>query len=258
VKLKDRVALITGAARGIGLAIAERFVAEGAIVTIADILDDEGKAAAARIGARYVHCDMSKTADVMTTIAGVVKTNGAIDVLVNNAAISIAKDFFEITEADFDKVLAINLKGPFLATQEAARHMVKQVATGRKPGAIINMSSVNDTLAIPTIAPYTMSKGGIKQLTAVSALALAPHGIRVNGIGPGSINTDMFRSTAATDPTALKRILSRTPLGRPGESVEIASIAAFLASEDASYISGQIIYADGGRMPLNYIVPVKE
>jgi NAD(P)-dependent dehydrogenase (short-subunit alcohol dehydrogenase family) len=110
VKLKDRVALITGAARGIGLAIAERFVAEGAIVTIADILDDEGKAAAARIGARYVHCDMSKTADVMTTIAGVVKTNGAIDVLVNNAAISIAKDFLEITEADFDKVLAINVK----------------------------------------------------------------------------------------------------------------------------------------------------
>jgi glucose 1-dehydrogenase len=258
LKLKDRVALVTGAARGIGLAIAERFVAEGAIVTLADILDDEGKTAAARIGARYVHCDMSRTSDVMATIAGVVKTHDAIDVLVNNAAISIAKDFFAITEADFDKVLSINLKGPFLATQEAARHMVKQVAAGRKPGAIINMSSVNDTLAIPTIAPYTMSKGGIKQLTAVSALALAPHGIRVNGIGPGSINTDMFRSTAATDPTALRRILSRTPLGRPGESEEIASIAAFLASEEASYISGQIIYADGGRMPLNYIVPVKE
>jgi NAD(P)-dependent dehydrogenase (short-subunit alcohol dehydrogenase family) len=186
-----------------------------------------------------------------------VTSHGAIDVLVNNAAISIAKDFLDITESDFDTVLAINLKGPFLATQEAARHMVRQVEQGRNAGAIVNMSSVNDTLAIPTIAPYTISKGGIKQLTAVSALALAPYGIRVNAIGPGSINTEMFRTTAAIDTNALNRILSRTPLGRPGEPEEIAAIAAFLASDDASYISGQIIYADGGRMPLNYTVPVK-
>jgi glucose 1-dehydrogenase len=258
LKLKDRIALVTGAARGIGLAIAERFVAEGAKVTIADVLDDEGKEAAKRIGATYAHCDVSSFADVKSAIAGVVKAHGAIDVMVNNAAISVAKDFFEITEQDFDKVIGINLKGAFLGTQEAARHMVKQVQAGRKAGAIVNLSSVNDTLAIPTIAPYTMSKGGVKQLTAVSAIALAPHGIRVNAIGPGSINTEMFRSTAAVDKAAMTRILSRTPLGRPGEPEEIAAIAAFLASDEASYISGQVIYADGARMPLNYVVPVKE
>ena len=257
MKLENRIALITGAARGIGLAIAERFVAEGAIVTIADILDAEGKAAAKSIGAQYLHCDVSKSADIKTTLEHVVKTHGAIDLLVNNAAISIAKNFLEITEEDFDKVIGVNLRGAFLLTQEAARHMIGQVKAGRKAGAIVNMSSVNDTLAIPVIAPYTMSKGGVKQLTAVSALALAEHGIRVNAIGPGSIMTDMLKGVA-NDKTAMDRILSRTPLGRVGQPSEIASIAAFLASDDASYISGQVIYADGARMPLNYTVVVKE
>ena len=257
MKLENRIALITGAARGIGLAIAERFVAEGAIVTIADILDAEGKAAAKSIGAQYLHCDVSKSADIKTTLEHVVKTHGAIDLLVNNAAISIAKNFLEITEEDFDKVIGVNLKGAFLLTQEAARHMIEQVKAGRKAGAIVNMSSVNDTLAIPIIAPYTMSKGGVKQLTAVSALALAEHGIRVNAIGPGSIMTDMLKGVA-NDKTAMNRILSRTPLGRVGQPSEIASIAAFLASDDASYISGQVIYADGARMPLNYTVAVRD
>ena len=119
------------------------------------------------------------------------------------------------------------------------------------------MSSVNDTLAIPTIAPYTMSKGGVRQLTKVAALALAPHGIRVNAIGPGSIMTDMLKGVA-NDKAAMHRVLSRTPLGRVGEASEIASVAAFLASDEASYISGQVIYVDGGRMPLNYVVPVKD
>ena len=257
MKLKDRVALVTGAARGIGLAIAERFIAEGAKVTIADVLDAEGAVAAKNIGADYVHCDVSNETDVKAAVATIVKTQGAIDILVNNAAISIAKPFMDITADDFDKVISINLRGPFLLTQEVARHMIEQVKAGRKAGAIVNMSSVNDTLAIPIIAPYTMSKGGIKQLTAVSALALAEHGIRVNAIGPGSIMTDMFKGVA-NDKAAMHRILSRTPLGRVGEPSEIASVATFLASDDASYVSGQVIYADGGRMPLNYTVAVKD
>jgi glucose 1-dehydrogenase len=257
LKLLNRFALISGAARGIGLAIAERFIAEGAKVTIADILDQEGPAAAKSIGADYLHCDVSKSDDIRSAVAAVVKAHGAIDILVNNAAISIAKDFLAITEEDFDKVIGVNLKGAFMMSQEAARHMIAQVKAGRKAGAIVNMSSVNDTLAIPAIAPYTMSKGGVKQLTAVSALALAEHGIRVNAIGPGSIMTDMLKGVA-TDKAAMTRILSRTPLGRVGQPSEIAAIAAFLASDDASYISGQVIYADGARMPLNYTVAVKD
>ncbi len=256
-KLDGRVAIITGAARGIGLAIAERFVTEGAIVTMCDVLDDQGQAQAKRIGATYLHCDVSKSSDVKALVAAVVKAHGAVDLLVNNAGLSIAGDFLSITEEDFDTVIGVNLKGSFLMLQEVARHMVKQIAAGRAPGAIVNMSSVNDTLAIPTIAPYTMSKGGVKQLTAVAALALAPHGIRVNGIGPGSIRTDML-TTTLKDKAAMNRAMSRTPLGRVGEPSEIAALAAFLASDDASYISGQIIYADGGRMPLNYTVPVRE
>lgn len=257
MKLKDRVALVTGAARGIGLAIAERFIAEGAKVTIADVLDAEGAVAAKAIGADYVHCDVSNETDVKAAVATIVKSQGVIDILVNNAAISIAKPFMDITADDFDKVISINLRGPFLLTQEVARHMIEQVKVGRKAGAIVNMSSVNDTLAIPIIAPYTMSKGGIKQLTAVSALALAEHGIRVNAIGPGSIMTDMFKGVA-NDKAAMHRILSRTPLGRVGEPSEIAGVATFLASDDASYVSGQVIYADGARMPLNYTVAVKD
>jgi glucose 1-dehydrogenase len=255
--LQNRIALVTGASRGIGLAISERFVAEGAKVVMCDVLDAEGVSEAKRLEQTYFHCDVSKGADVEAAVAGTVKAHGAIDILVNNAGISIVKDFFDVTEEDFDAVINVNLKGSFLMLQAAARQMVKQVGEGRKAGAIVNMSSVNDTLAIPAIAPYVMSKGGVRQLTTVSAIALAQHGIRVNAVGPGSINTDMLKGVA-TDKAARHRILSRTPLGRVGEAAEIASVVAFLASEQASYISGQVIYADGARMPLNYVVPVKE
>ena len=257
MKLKDRIAIVTGAARGIGLAIAEEFVKQGAIVVLADVLDDVGQAEAKRLGASYQHCDVSRAAEVKALVAATVKARGAVDILVNNAAISIVGEFLDITEEQFDQVIDINLKGSFLLTQACAREMVKQVAAGRKAGAIVNMSSVNDTLAIPAIAPYTMSKGGVRQLTKVAALALAPHGIRVNAIGPGSIMTDMLKGVA-NDKAAMHRILSRTPMGRVGQASEIATIAAFLASDEASYVSGQVIYADGARMPLNYVVPVKE
>ena len=257
MNLKNRIAIITGASRGIGLAIAERFVADGATVVMTDVLDDQGATEAKRIGATYMHCDVSKAADVKAVVAATVKQHGAVDILVNNAGISITGDFLEITEEQFDTVIGVNLKGSFLMLQACAREMVKQIAAGRKAGAIVNMSSVNDTLAIPTIAPYTMSKGGVRQLTKVAALALAPHGIRVNAIGPGSIMTDMLK-TVANDKAAMHRVLSRTPLGRVGEASEIASIASFLASDDSSYVSGQVIYADGARMPLNYVVAVKD
>jgi NAD(P)-dependent dehydrogenase (short-subunit alcohol dehydrogenase family) len=252
LKLKNRIAIITGAARGIGLACAERFVTEGAHVVIVDVLDEIGKVEAKRLGATYLHCDVSKSSDVTAVVAAVVKQHGAVDILLNNAAISISGDFLEVSEADYDKVLDINLKGSFLMLQACAREMVKKAA-----GSIINMSSVNDTLAIPSIVSYCVAKGGISQLTRATSISLAPHGIRVNAIGPGSIMTDMLKSVV-NDKAAMARVMSRTPMGRVGEASEIASIAVFLASDESSYVTGQTIYADGGRMPLNYTMSVKE
>ena len=257
MRLKNKVALITGAARGIGLACAERFAAEGATVVIVDVMTEVGEVAAKRLGATYVNCDVSKSTDVNATVATVVKTFGGIDILMNNAGISISGDFLEITEEDYDKVIDINLKGSFLMLQACAREMVKQVTAGKPPGSIINMSSVNDTLAIPAIISYCVSKGGVSQLTRATSIYLAPHGIRVNAIGPGSIMTDMLKSVVG-DKVAMNRVMSRTPMARIGEPAEIASIALFLASDESSYVTGQTIYADGGRMPLNYTVPVKE
>ena len=256
MKLKKRIAVVTGAARGIGLAIAERLAKEGATVVLADVLDKDGKAAAKRLGAAYKHCDVSKAADVKALVAFTVRKFGAVDILVNNAAVSVNNDFLDVTEAEFDRVIGINLKGSFLMLQACARHMVKQSQAGRKPGAIVNMSSVNDTLAIPAIVTYCMSKGGVSQMTRATSIALAPHGIRVNAIGPGTIDTDMARGVLA-DNAAMDRAISRTPLGRAGAPSEVASIAAFLLSDDAIYVTGETIYVHGRPMPLNYTAPAK-
>lgn len=248
MRLENKTAIVTGGAQGIGRAIAERYVAEGARVMIADI--DEGKAGAAagEIGCAFAAADVSKKEDVDRLVDGAVAELGHIDILVNNAGTIHAAGFLELDVADFDRVLATNLRGAFLVGQAVARHMVT-----RKQGAIINMSSVNAVLAIPNQVPYVVSKGGMAQLTKVMALALAPHGVRVNAIGPGTIMTELAR-TLMTDEAAMKRILSRTPIGRCGEPSEVASVAVFLASEDASYMMGQTIYPDGGRMALNYTV----
>jgi glucose 1-dehydrogenase len=256
MKLKDKVAIITGAARGIGLACAERFHAEGARLALADIDDETGKAVAPRFpSAAYIHCDVGATADVNAMVASVAARFGSIDILVNNAGIVSPADFLDVTEAEFDRVLRVNLKGAFLVAQACARQMVAQVKKGGKPGAIVNMSSVNAVLAIATQVPYSISKGGVSQLTKVAALGLAQYGIRVNAIGPGSIATEML-AAVVSDAAARQRVMSRTPIGRFGEPAEIAAIAAFLASDDASYMTGQTLYADGGRLPLNYTVPV--
>ncbi len=184
---------------------------------------------------------------------GAAEAYGGFDRAIANAGIVHACDFLELAEEDFDRVIRVNLKGVFLTDQAAARQMVAQ---GRA-GTIINMSSVNAVMAIPSITPYVVAKGGVNQLTKVMALSLVDQGIRVNAIGPGSIMTEVFR-TVATDKAAMARILSRTPLGRVGEPEEVAKVAVFLASEDSSYITGQTIYPDGGRLALNYTVPVAE
>ncbi len=259
-QLQNKVAIVTGAARGIGKAIAQRFLSEGARVVIADVDDDAASKTIAELGAigpvRYVRCDVGDSAAVRNLVDSTIAAFGPIDVLVNNAGVLKAADFLQLEEAEFDRVIRINLKGFFLCGQAVARHMVDRVTNGDKAGAIINMSSVNAVFAIANQVPYSVSKGGINQLTKVMALSLAEHGIRVNAIGPGSINTEMLAATMA-DSAARGRILSRTPMGRIGEPAEIAAVAVFLASDEASYVTGQTIYADGGRLPLNYTVPVK-
>jgi glucose 1-dehydrogenase len=258
MRLKDKVAIVTGAAHGIGLATARQYVAEGARVTIADVDAAAGEAAARALGnARFVATDVGDAASAENVVAETCRAFGDLDILVNNAGIIHGADFLDLTESDFDRVLRVNLKGAFLVGQAAARRMVAQVRAGKRAGAIINMSSVNAVVAIANHTPYCVSKGGIDQLTKVMALALAPYGIRVNAIGPGSIMTDILKAVA-TDKEAKRRILARTPLGRIGEPDEIASIAVFLASQEASYITGETIYADGGRLALNYTVPVED
>jgi glucose 1-dehydrogenase len=256
--LDGKVAIVTGGARGIGLAVARRYLAEGAKVVIGDV-DQAGEAEARALGAncRFVAADVGTASDANNLVVETCAAFGSLDVLVNNAGIIHAADFLDLKEQDFDRVLRVNLKGAFLVGQAAARQMVAQVKAGRTGGAIINMSSINAEVAIANHTPYCVSKGGLNQLTKVMALALAPYGIRVNAIGPGSIMTDILKAVAS-DKEAKRRLLSRTPLGRIGDPHEIAAVAAFLASQDASYVTGQTIYADGGRLGLNYTVAVKD
>jgi NAD(P)-dependent dehydrogenase (short-subunit alcohol dehydrogenase family) len=245
------VCLVTGGAQGIGEACARRFAREGAKIVIADVDDKRGQALAAELGALYVHCDVGDKAQVEAAVAAALKAHGRIDVLVNNAGIFKAAEFLDVTEDDFDAVLRVNLKGAFLMGQAVARVM----ATAGK-GSIVNMSSVNGTLAIPTISSYNVSKGGINQLTRVMALSLADKGIRVNAVAPGTIATELAAKAVLTSEDAKARIMSRTPMKRLGEPSEIADTVAYLASDAASYITGEIVVVDGGRMTLNYTVPV--
>ncbi len=260
MSLENRIAIVTGGADGIGYAIAERLLREKVKVILADIDNDLGAKAAKTLGkintCTFIHCDVSQKLDVHNLIASTLDIHDRIDILVNNAGIVAGGDFLDVSEADFDQVIAVNLKGAFLCGQAVAKHMVAHVREGGTPGTIINMSSVNAVLAIASQVPYCVSKGGLNQLTKVMALSLAEYGIRVNAVGPGSIMTKILQSVAS-DKAANDRIMSRTPLGRIGDPSEIASIVAFLVSDDASYVTGQTIYADGGRLGLNYTVPVK-
>src|SRR5471030_1338286 len=232
---------------------------EGARVLLTDANEDTGRREALRLRsegftASFVRCDVSRKAEVDGAIAAAVEEFGRVDILVANAGIVHAAEFLDIGEADFDRVIAVNLKGIFLAGQAAARQMVKQ-GTG---GAIVNMSSVNAVLAIANQVPYVVSKGGINQLTRVMAVALAPHAIRVNAVGPGTILTELAKTAVLGNRESERKILSRTPMGRMGEPDEIAQVAVFLASDAASYMTGQTLYPDGGRLALNYTVPVAD
>ncbi len=257
MRLAGKGAIVTGAARGIGRAIADRFAAEGAYVVLADVdaaAGDQARAAIVERGgfAHFVEADVGDALAARALVDAALEWAGRLDVLVNNAGIIKSADFLELTEAGFDEVLRVNLKGAFLVGQAAARCMV-----ARGGGAIVNMSSINGRVAIANQAPYNVAKGGLDQLTRVMALALADKGVRVNGIAPGSILTEMLQ-TVMIDETARRTILSRTPMGRCGEPDEVAKVAVFLASDESSYVTGEIVTVDGGRMTLNYTVSVAD
>ena len=256
-RLEGRTALITGAAGGIGLGCAEAFAKEGCDLVLLDL--DEARVTAAakdlaeRTG-RTVHslrCDLADADAARAAVAKAVALLGRIEVLVNNAGILAPGDILDAELEDFDRVLAVNLRAPFVVGQAVARHMVET----KIAGSIINMSSINAVLAIPNQIAYVTSKGGVNQLTKAMALGLAPYGVRVNAIGPGTIVTDILKGVMEND-AARHRVLQRTPLKRFGEPEEIGRVAVFLASDDASYMTGQTIYPDGGRLALNYTVAV--
>lgn len=246
---KQPLALVTGGARGIGYACAEALAEDGARLILADI-DAEGVAVAAeKLGGATVGlaCDMADSAQITAMFDKVEAENGPVEILVNNAGIATPGDFLEIPLESFQKVIDVNLTGTFLATQRAARTMVANDIKG----AIVNISSINALVAIPSIASYCASKGGVMQLTKAAALALAPYNIRVNAVGPGSIDTEMMARVDA-NPEAMKTLMSRTPLKRLGTAREIGDVVAFLAGSKASYITGETIYVDAGRLAMNY------
>jgi NAD(P)-dependent dehydrogenase (short-subunit alcohol dehydrogenase family) len=257
MRFSGKVAIITGGARGIGRACAERFLSEGAQVAIADVDADQLAKTAAELGGPdrvlAVTTDVAQKDQVDRLVAQTVAAFGQLDVMVNNAGIAQVKDYLDITPEDFDRVLGINLKGVFLGIQAAARQMIAQ----GQGGVIVNMSSINSGLANPNLATYAISKAGINQATSTAAVAFAPHNIRVCGVGPGTIATEMIEGAFTKRAGGNDIILSRTPIGRLGRPEEIASVVAFLASDDASYFTGETIYPDGGRRILNYTVPVK-
>ena len=248
MKLENKIAVITGGAQGIGAAIATRFAQEGAKVVIADINEEKAKALVSQIPASmYVLCDVSDEDQIDSLFSQTLQAFGRLDILVNNAALvhhpDSNKNFLELSTKAWLRTLEINLTGMFYCSQRAARIMVKQVSEGRSDGgAIINMSSGGGSRAHRHLMAYDTTKGGIEAATRAIAVDLAPWKIRVNTVVPGNITVDNALG-GATGPEAAARTI---PLGRPGSPSDIASAAAFLASEDATYITGQRIIVDGG------------
>ena len=247
MRLKDKVAIITGATKGIGLACAQEFAGEGAKVVLVGRTDSLGEAAAQEIRvaggkALFVHCDVSQKTEVDALVKATVDHFGQIDVVVNNAGVNHSANFFDTTEEDWDWVISVDLKGTFLVSQAAARVMVDQ---GRG-GAIVNVSSVMAQLALADQIPYCAAKGGVNQLTKAMGLALIKHGIRVNAVAPGPVMTELMERVVHS-PEKHAVLMDRLPIGYIASCQEIARVILYMASDDAAYFVGQTVYPDGGR-----------
>ena len=246
--LKDQVAIVTGAAQGLGFAIAKRFAEEGARVLLADLNAEAVARAAESLGQLATVVDVARREDCERMVALAAERLGPVDVLVNNAGIYRNTPLLELGEQEFDRIMAVNVKSALFAIQAVAPQMI-----ARRRGSIVNVASVAAVLGAPGTTAYCVSKAGIVQLTNVAAIELAPHNVRVNAVGPGTFATEMAQDAYA-DETLRNRILPRTPLGRLGRPEEAAGVALFLASDDSSYVTGKTIYADGGRMGLNLVL----
>lgn len=249
MRLQGKVAIVTGAATGIGRAIATRMAAEGAMVAI-DYIGPPYKAndAVAEIekaGGKVmaIEADVSQIDQVRNLVTRTVDAYGHLDIMVNNAGIETKHPFPEYPENEFDKIIAVNLKGPWLGSQIAAQQMIKQGNGGR----IINISSVHEDLPMPTNAAYCVAKGGLRMFTRTIAVELAPHKITVNNIGPGAIFTPIDADIEA-QPEVEKQLMAEIPLGRWGQPEEVAGLAVYLASDEAAYVTGSTYFIDGGML----------
>ncbi|MEL6221341.1 MAG: glucose 1-dehydrogenase [Cyanobacteria bacterium J06626_14] len=256
MRLSGKVALVTGSSQGIGQAIAIRLAAEGAQVIINYRSHPEGaeetlEKAKATGGVCHlagcpeagttVQADLSVMDDIRRLVDEGIQRLGKIDILVNNAGLEKHAPFWEVTEKDYDKVLDVNLKGAFFATQFVAKHLMET----QRPGRIINISSVHEEIPFPNFAAYCASKGGMKMLARNLAVELAPYGITVNNVAPGAIETPI-NTDLLNDKEKLNALLQNIPLGRLGQPEDVSSLVAFLASDEASYITASTFFVDGG------------
>ena len=238
MRMENKVAVVTGAASGIGKAIAEKYLAEGAKVVYADIAENFE---VNHDNAIYVKCDVSKSAEVDALVANAVTKFGKIDVMVNNAGIGDSNGILDITDESWNKIISINLSGVMHGARAAAQAMKKQ---GTK-GCIINMSSILGKVGFAGAIGYCAAKGGVVQITHAAALDLAPYGIRINAIAPGFITTGMTRDVLQNE-AFNNLVVSSTPLGHVGHVDDIANAALYLGSDESTYVTGEVIYVEGG------------
>ena len=248
-RFTGKVAIVTGSSSGIGQSIAVRLASEGAAVVIDFHSHPDGaqvtQASIAAAGGRsiIVQADVTKPVDVANLVEQAWQQLGGCDILVNNAGVEKNAPFTEVTEADYDLVMNTNLKGAFFLTQR----FVQKLMQAKKPGRVINISSVHEDMVFPNFASYCAAKGGMRMLMRDLAMELGPAGITVNNVGPGAISTPINASLLA-DQTKLDALLRNIPLGRLGTSDEVAALVAFLASDEAAYITGSTYFVDGGLM----------